>query len=279
MIEIGKIQKLKIARKTPQGFYLNAESGSDSDDVLLPGNQAPNDIELGDEIEVFIYKDSEDRTIATVRKPLIQIGEMTALRVVETTSIGAFLDWGLEKDLFLPYKEQVGSVVKDGTYFVSIYIDKTNRLCATMKTYNLLSTNATYKINDRVKGTICSINRELGVFVAVENKYQGLIQKKEMYGEFKIGESLEVRIKKIRPDGKLELSIRNEAYKEIETDATKVMDYLKNNGGMMKLNDSSSPEKIKAELNISKAAFKRAIGRLLKEGAIEITNEGIAMKW
>lgn len=279
MIEIGKIQRLRIVRKTSNGVYLSAETGNEMDDVLLPGNQTSEELEIGDEIEVFIYRDSEDRTIATVRKPKLVIGEMTALRVVETTSIGAFLDWGLEKDLFLPYKEQVGTVVKNGTYFVSIYLDKTGRLCATMKTYNLLSTKSPFKENDRVRGTICSINKDLGVFVAVENKYQGMIPKKEMYSEFIIGENIEVRIKKIRPDGKLELSTRNEAYKEIETDATKVMDYLKNSGGLMMLNDSSSPEKIKAELNISKAAFKRAIGRLLKEGAIEITENGIAMKW
>ena len=279
MIELGKIQNLEVARETLIGLYLNSINGRDEDAILLPKSQVPEGIKIGDEIEVFVYKDSEDRRIATVRRPKLVLGEMIALKVVETTSIGAFLNWGLEKDLFLPYKEQVGVVVEGGTYFVALYIDKSELLCATMKTYNLLSTESPYKANDRVNGTICSINKELGVFVAVENKYQGMIPIKEMYGNFTIGETIEVRIKKVRPDGKLELSVRAEAFKEIESDAGKIMERLKVSDGRLFINDSSSPEVIKMEFNMSKAAFKRAIGRLMKEGAIKITDKGIEMIW
>ncbi|KNY30186.1 S1-like domain-containing RNA-binding protein [Pseudobacteroides cellulosolvens] len=141
------------------------------DDVLLPKNQMPHDAEIGDEIEVFVYKDSEDRMISTTKKPKLTIGEMAVLSVVETTGIGAFLDWGLDKDLFLPFREQVGKVVKGGKYLVALYIDSSDRLCATMNIYNLLRTDSPYKVNDQTRGTIYSISKELGAFVAVDNKH------------------------------------------------------------------------------------------------------------
>lgn len=278
MIELGKIQRLEVIRKTPIGVYLNSKNNK-GDDVLLPKSQVPQEIDTGDEIEVFVYKDSEDRTIATVKKPKLAIGELTMLKVAEVTGIGAFLDWGLEKDLFLPFREQVGKVMKGGTYLVGLYIDSSNRLCATMNVFNLLSSESPCKENDRVRGTIYSISKELGAFVAVENKYQGLIPVKELYGNYSVGDNLEVRVKKVRKDGKLELSSRKEAYNEIEGDAQKIMDRLKSRGGTLPINDSSSPDYIKAELNMSKGAFKRAVGRLLKEGAVKITDQGIESMW
>ncbi|HEY9063174.1 MAG TPA: S1-like domain-containing RNA-binding protein [Pseudobacteroides sp.] len=279
MIELGKIQKMEVIRKAQNGFYLSMKGDKDQDGILLPKNQVHGDVKIGDEIEVFVYRDSEDRIISTTKKPRVTIGELAALPVVETTGIGAFLDWGLDKDLFLPFREQVGKVVKGGKYLVGLYIDSSDRLCATMNIYNILRTDSPYKVNDRVYGTIYSISKQLGAFVAVDNKYHGLIPNKELYGNFSEGDYTEVRIKKIRPDGKLELSTRKEAYNEIESDAQKIMDRLKLSGGTLLINDSSSPERIKAELNMSKAAFKRAVGRLLKEGAIEITNEGIKRMW
>ena len=279
MIELGKVQKLQVVRKSPIGLYLNSRTDKGGEDILLPNNQVPSGVKIGDDIDVFVFKDSEDRTISTLKRPKLTIGDISALQVVAVTKIGAFLDWGLEKDLFLPFREQVGTVVKGGTYLVALYIDSSGRLSATMNIYNLLSSESPYKVNDRVKGTVYSISRELGAFVAVDNKYQGLIPNKELYGSFKEGDRIEVRIKKVRQDGKLELSVRNEAYNEIETDAQKILERLKSNGGTLNLNDSSSPERIKAELNISKAAFKRAAGRLLKEGAIEITNDGLKLVW
>ncbi len=279
MIELGKIQKLRVIRKTPIGLYLNTITDRSEEDILLPNNQAPSGAEVGDDIEVFVYKDSEDRPISTLKKPKLTVGDISALQAVEVTKIGAFLDWGLEKDLLLPFREQVGKVVKGGTYLVALYIDNSDRLCATMNIYNTLSSESPYKVNDRVNGTVYSISKELGAFVAVDNKYQGLIPKKELYGSFKEGDRIEVRIKKVRQDGKLELSVRDEAHNEIEKDAQNILERLKRNGGNLRLNDSSSPEEIKAELNISKAAFKRAVGRLMKEGAIEITAEGIRLMW
>ncbi|MFZ7134234.1 MAG: S1 RNA-binding domain-containing protein [Eubacteriales bacterium] len=279
MIELGKIQKLKVMRKTKIGIYLNAMENTENDDILLPIKQVPQNIGIGDEIEVFVYKDSEDRIIATVKKPRLTIDTLAMLRVVEMTQIGAFLDWGLEKDLFLPFREQLGKIVKGGTYLVGLYVDNSKRLCATMKISNLLSCTSPFKENDRVKGIIYSIHKDLGAFVAVDNKYQGLIPHHELYGYHTIGENIEVRVTKVKPDGKLELSIRNKAYSEIERDAHKIMTKLKQEGGTLKINDSSPPSRIKAELDMSKAAFKRAVGRLLKEGAVQITEEGLKSMW
>lgn len=279
MVELGKIQKLIVLRKTQIGVYINKENSADNDDILLPKSQVPEGTEVGDEVEVFVYKDSEDRLIATVRKPMLTVGELAVLKVVENTNIGAFLDWGLEKDLFLPFKEQSDKVVEGEKYLVGLYIDKSDRLCATMNVYEMLGFESPYKAKDRVKGTIYEISKEFGAFVAVDNKYHGLIPNKELYGNYAVGDNIEVRVKRVRPDGKLELSLRNEAYNEIESDSQKIMDKLELNNGKLLLNDSSSPESIKAEFNISKAAFKRAVGRLLKEGAIKITDEGIERMW
>jgi uncharacterized protein len=277
MIELGKVQKLEIIGKTQDGVYLNLKNSKDKNNILLTKNQVTQEIEIGSEIEVFVYKDSEDKMVATVRKPKLIMGELTSLRVVEITKFGAFLDWGLEKDLFLPFREQVGKIIKGSKYLVGLYVDSSNRLCATMNIYNLLSNDSPYKENDRVNGTIYSISKELGVFVAVDNKYQGLIPNKEVYGSYNEGDCVEVRIKRVRQDGKLELSLRKEAYNEIEDDAQKIISKLKLKGGTLQLNDSSHPDKIKAELNMSKGAFKRAVGKLLKERIIRITDNGIEM--
>ncbi len=277
MIELGKIQNLKVLRMTKVGAYLNTEYGSEEEDILLPMNQVPQDIEIEKEIEVFVYKDSEDRMIATMKKPKITMGELALLRVVDNTKIGAFLDWGLEKDLLLPFKEQTYSIVEDGVYLVGLYIDKSSRLCATMDIYKLLTDESPYKVNDRVNGTIYKIHEEIGAFVAVDDKYNGLIPNKELYGEYKCGDNVEVRIKKVKEDGKLELSLRKEAYNEIDDDAKKIMDRLILQDGKLGLNDNSKPEDIKSELSMSKSAFKRAVGRLFKERKIKITEKGIEL--
>ncbi|UNC93156.1 CvfB family protein [Candidatus Contubernalis alkaliaceticus] len=279
MIELGKMQKLKVIKMTEMGAYLNFEDAEGTDDILLLKNQIPQECEIGNEIEVFVYKDSEDKIIATVRKPNLTIGEVGLIRVVETTKFGAFLDWGLEKDLLLPLREQVGQVIKGDLCLVGLYINNGDKICATMYIYDMLGTESPYKKNDRAYGTVYSINKEMGVFVAVDNKYHGLILNKELYGSYQIGDNLEVRIKNVRDDGKLELSLRKQVQNEIESDAQMIIERLKLGGGNLLLNDNSSPDQIKAELNISKGAFKRAVGRLLKEGAIEITEEGIELRW
>ena len=279
MIELGKIQTLEVIRQTSIGVYLNSKNEKAKDDILLPKNQVPQDLKIGDDIEVFVYRDSEDRIISTVKKPKITIGPLAVLKVVSTTGIGAFLDWGLEKDLLLPFKEQEGEVKEGDDCLVALYIDKSDRLCATMKIYNMLSNTPPYKKNERVSGIIYSINMQYGCFVAVDNKYHGLILTKEMYGNFAVGDRVDARVKNVRADGKIELSVRDTAYNEIEGDAQKILDLLEANNGKLCLNDNSSPEMINAQLSMSKKAFKRAVGRLIKEGAVKTTDEGLQALW
>ncbi|MEF9933952.1 MAG: S1-like domain-containing RNA-binding protein [Clostridium sp.] len=276
MIKLGEIQTLKVIREADFGVFLGCE---DEDEVvLLPKKQVPRGTNIGDDIEVFVYKDSEDRDIATTRTPKIVIGDLAVLKVVDYTKIGAFLDWGLEKDLFLPFKQQVDSIAVGNSYLVGLYVDKQGRLCATMKVYDLLSCESPYKDNDMVKGTVIKLST-IGAFVAVDNKYQGLILIKELFGTPKVGDEVEVRIKKVREDGKLELSLRMPTKKQIEVDAKIILDKIDSNFGTLYLNDSSDPEDIKRELAMSKGAFKRAVGRLLKEGAIKFVDGGIEKAW
>lgn len=277
MIKLGEIQDLIIVRFTAIGAYLNAEE-SDEDDILLPKTQVPKDANVGDVIEAFVYRDSKDRIIATTRRPKLTVGKMGHLEVIDSSKVGAFLDWGLEKDLFLPFAETVGALEKGKQYLVGIYIDKSNRLCATMKVRNLLTTDSTYKENNITKGTIYSINRDIGAFVAVDDKYDGLIPKKEILGVYEVGEIVEVRINKVLEDGKLDLSLRDRDYIQMDSDSKIIIAKLKEKGGSLPLHDKSSPDEINKELKMSKAGFKRAIGRLYKEGIIELKKDSITLK-
>ncbi len=279
MIELGRMQKLEVKRITSVGVFLNVENSKRADaDVLLPKKEVPENTEIGDTIEVFIYRDFQDRLIATVRRPKVVLGEIGLLKVVDITKIGAFLDWGLEKDLFLPFKEQSMKLEKGREYLIALYIDKSDRLCGTMKIKDFLESDAPYKEGDWVKGTIYSINEEFGAFVAVDNKYEGLIPKKELLGVYVPGEEVDLRITHIKPDGKLDLSLRDKFYIEIEDDAEFILNKAQGKGGILMLNDNSSPKAIKKELNMSKSAFKRAIGKLLKEGKIEFIEGGIKLR-
>jgi predicted RNA-binding protein (virulence factor B family) len=277
MINLGELQVLKIKRFTSVGAFLNEEKPED-EDVLLPKSQVPKGAKVGDEIEVFIYRDSKDRIIATTKKPKVTIGELGHLTVVSSSKIGYFLDWGLEKDLFMPFSETVGHVEKGKTYLVGVYLDKSRRLAATMKIKDMLSTESPYKENDKTKGTIYSINRDIGAFVAVDDKYDGLIPKKELLGVYEVGDIVEVRVNKVLDDGKLDLSLRERGYIQMDKDIEVILEKLRSNGGRLGLNDKSSPEKVRNELQMSKSGFKRAIGRMYKEGIIDITEKGIKFR-
>ncbi|PHV69975.1 RNA-binding protein [Sporanaerobium hydrogeniformans] len=275
MIQIGKWHQLKVVKKTVQGLYL----GNKKEEVLLPQSQIGETAQVGDELNVFVYRDSQDRKIATLNKPKLEIGELASLEVVSINHIGAFLDWGLERDLFLPYKEQVGMIHKGEVHLVGMYVDKSDRLCATMKVYDLLQTDSPYKVNDEVKGIVYAIKEEIGIFIAVDYKYHGLIPSKEIYGKVKVGDHITLRVSRVQSDGKLELSFRKQAYLQIEEDAKKIMEELDKHNGVLRIHDKSSPEEIKAILHISKAAFKRATGRLMKEGVLEIKEDCIKRSW
>lgn len=270
-MRLGEKQVLTVVKIVDFGVYL----GSDEERVLLPKKQVPEGIEVGDPVEVFLYKDSSDRMIATTKEPKITLGELAVLEVADVGRIGAFLDWGLEKDLLLPFKEQTVKVEKGDRCLVSLYVDKSGRLCATMKVYPLLQTDSPYKKNDMVRGTVYGISREFGVFVAVDDRYSALIPRREVYGRMFIGQQVEARVADVKADGKLDLSVRGRIPEQMDADAQQIMERIEKNGGCLPFTDKADPERIKMEFGMSKAAFKRAVGRLLKQGKVTIDeNQG-----
>ncbi len=274
MIELGKIQTLTVLREKAFGVYLGHQQDAEHA-VLLPRKQVPEGTKTGDELSVFVYKDSEDRMIATTGTPKLQVGETAVLEVKDVAKIGAFLDMGLEKDLLLPFKEQNHRVVKGEKCLVALYIDKSGRLAGTMNVYPYMRADSEYKKDDRVTGIIYEINENLGAFVAVENRYYGLIPKRELYGDFHLGDTVEARVVKVREDGKLDLSPRQKAYVQMDEDAKQVLKAIDEFDGVLPFNDKARPETILREMKMSKNAFKRAVGRLLKEGRIRITEKTI----
>lgn len=269
--ELGKRRMLTVVKQVEFGVYL----GTNDDRVLLPKKEVPKGIELGDPVEVFLYKDSSDRLIATTAKSKITLGELAVLEVKDTGRIGAFLDWGLPKDLLLPFREQTAKVKKGDKILVSLYVDKTGRLCATMKVYDKLRTDSPYKKNDQVEGIVYELSDNFGVFVAVDECYCALVPKREAYGELAVGDVVHARVVKVREDGKLDLSVREKAFIQMDVDAELIMKRMQQYGGSLPFTDKADPELIKREFGISKNAFKRAVGRLLKEQKIQITEKAI----
>ena len=279
MLELGKKQRLKVVKKVDFGVYLAEEDGDKKEDrVLLPAKQVPEGAGPGTELEVFLYKDSSDRLIATTREPRLTLGETALLTVAEVGRIGAFLDWGLEKDLLLPYREQTGPVKKGDQVLAALYIDKSQRLCATMKGYHYLKQHSPYVIGDQVKGRVYEISRNFGVFVAVDDQYSALIPRREAQGRYQVGQELSLRVTEVKEDGKLTVSARQKAYLQIGQDAELVLEAIEKAGGRLDFDDKASPEKIDEELGLSKAAFKRAVGHLLKEGKIQLEPGKILLK-
>ena len=275
MIRLGEKQTLVVSKIVEFGVYL-AEPGREDVRILLPGRQVPPEAKLGDEIEVFIYKDSEDRVISTVREPKLKMGEVQPLTVVSIQKIGAFLDWGLEKDLFLPYKEQAGKVKEGDEVLVRLYIDKSRRLCASMQDiHELLRTDSPYQAGDMVQGRVYDLSDNFGAFVAVDDRYSALIPRHEDHSFLQIGSHVEARVSGVKPDGKLDLTLRQKAYKQMDEDAVKVLALLDEYAGVLPFNDKASPEIIMREARMSKNAFKRAVGHLYKERKIEITEKSI----
>ena len=282
-MRLGYTQTLVAVKKTDFGLFLTDIEKKDDknralgDEVLLPKNQVTENMRVGSEIEVFLYKDSEDRMIVTRLVPYIKIGEIKKLKVKEVNKIGAFLDWGLPKDLLLPFKEQIYDIKSGDEILVTVYIDLSDRLCATMDLYSRLSLLPPYQKDDMVKGTVYQVHEQFGAYVAVDNKYSALVPKKELHCELKPGDEIEARVLEVKEDGKLDLSLRQKAYVQMDADSALILDKLKQAGGSLPYQDKSSAEEIKEEFNLSKAAFKRAIGRLYKERVIVIEKDGIRL--
>ncbi len=320
-MKLGEKQVLTVVKTVDFGVYL----GSSEERVLLPKKQVPAGIEPGDPVEVFLYKDSNDRLIATTNEPKLTLGKLAVLDVVDTNRMGAFLDWGLEKDLFLPFKQQTAKVQKGDKCLVTLYIDKSERLCATMKVYHLLRTDSPYQKDDKVNGIIYDTSEQFGVFVAVDNQYSAripkkdvkqrmkvgdviearvtgvkedgkldlsvrekipaqmdqdaeMILKKDVKQRMKVGDVIEARVTGVKEDGKLDLSVREKIPAQMDQDAEMILRRIADLGGNLPFTDKAEPEVIQREFDISKAAFKRAVGRLLKEKKIEIAEDGIFRK-
>ncbi|MDD2283529.1 MAG: S1-like domain-containing RNA-binding protein, partial [Eubacteriales bacterium] len=214
---------------------------------------------------------------ATTQRPKITLDEVAFLRVKEVAEVGAFLDWGLPKDLFLPYQEQTARVREGKEYLVGLYVDNSDRLCATMRIYDFLRTDSAYKMDEWVTGIIYDLENDIGALVAVDRKFNALIPKSELVGSFNYGDIVKARVARVREDGKLDLSLKERPFIQIDRDAGLIMAELKEKGGVLYLNDKSTPEEIYTQLGMSKGSFKKAVGRLLKEKSIRFIEHGIEL--
>lgn len=279
MIKIGEFNQLKVSRNTNFGYYLDAGTGDTSDDILLP-NKSSLGLKLvsGDEVDAFIYRDSDDRIIATLKKPLAKVGDLAYLKVVSTTTIGSFVDFGLEKDIFVPLKEKLYPLKNDSYYLFYIYLDKTGRIAATTNIERYLSTGSTYKVGDNVKATVYGFQTNNSAMVAVDNLYNGVILRNEYFTELNHGEILDLTVIKIYEDQKLGLTPRKIAKLEVDELQQTILEYLKNHNGFMIFNDKTPSEKIYKEFNVSKNHFKNALGGLMKKALITQDINGTTLK-
>lgn len=268
MLKPGVYKDLKIVKLTEHGAFL---AESDKERVLLPRKEVPEGASRGDEVYVFLYLDSEDRLIATTSRPKITLGQVKVLTVREITKIGAFLDWGLPKDLFLPYHEMTGKVEAGDEVLVRMYTDKSGRLAASMKhIYDCLSTDSPYKTGDEVSGRIYEFGHDFGTFVAVDDCYSGMIPRSEDTSHYRIGDVISLRVTHVKDDGKLDLTAREKTYLQMDKDAERVMEIIDSYAGVLPFTEKASPEVLKRETGLSKNAFKRAVGRLYKERKISL---------
>ena len=271
-MRLGEYQELYYVKKVDFGVYL-AEDPDSETHVLLPAKQVPEDAKQGDRIRIFLYKDSKDRLIATTNEPKLTLGKFAVLRVKEVGKIGAFLDWGLEKDLFLPYKEMTQKVEAEDEILVTLYTDKSNRLCASMKgIYDLLRKDSPYHKDDKVMGRVYEFSDNFGTFVAVDDQFSARIPNHEDHSFLRIGDVIEAKVVGVKPDGKLDLTLREKAYIQMDADAEKILEILDSYAGVLPFSEKASPEVIKRETGLSKNAFKRAVGHLYKEHLVDLTD-------
>ncbi|QHI35851.1 hypothetical protein IMCC3317_11990 [Kordia antarctica] len=276
MIHLGQLNTLEILRETPPGLFLGDDEGNE---ILLPNKYVPTAFEIGDKLSVFAYLDSHERPVTTTLKPYMKVNEFALLRVTALSDYGAFLDWGLEKDLFVPFKEQARDMEEGKGYVVYCYLDEeTNRLVGSSKTNKFLSNEELTVERFEEVDLMVSRFTDLGVEMIINQKHKGLVYKDEIFRDLRLGEKLKGAVSKIRDDNKIDLSIQLIGYKNIEPSAQVVLDELERNGGTLPLHDKSDPEEIKKRLNMSKKSFKKAIGSLYKQEQIRITSDGIELK-
>jgi len=276
MLELGEYHKMIIDRDVSPGLYLR---DAEENEVLLPGKYAPEGFQLEDEIEVFVYLDNEERPVATTLKPYILKNGFAYLECTSVTKIGAFVDWGLDKELFVPFSNQVTPMKEGSWYLVYMYLDeRTNRLVGSSKFNKFLdNSDATVEKHDKVEILVSHFS-EHGAHVIINEQYQGLVHKDTIFEDIRIGDRLPGYIKRVREDKKIDVLLQPEGYKSIEPNAQFIYEELKENNGFLPVHDKSSPEDIHAYFGISKKLFKKAIGALYKDRMITISNDGIKLK-
>ena len=273
MINIGEYNVLEVLRESEQGLYLADDEGNE---VLLPNRYKPESFRIYDKLEVFVYLDNEERVVAVTDRPFITKGEFALLRCNAVTQIGAFLDWGMLKELFCPFKEQAFSMKKGGWYLVHCYLDdKTNRLAASSKTNHFLDNKELTVSEFEEVDLIVSHPSDIGMNVIVNTKHLGLIYNDLIFTDLSIGDKLKGIVKKIRPGNKLDIALGQIGYRNIEPNSQRILDELEDNSGFISLTDKSDPEKIKSVLQMSKKSFKKAIGSLYRQRLIEMKDDGI----
>lgn len=281
MIKIGEYNTLKVIRENNFGYFLDAGTDNTNDDVLLHiSNVTVDNLEIGDEVEVFVYRDSNDRITATMKRPIAVVGDIVKLEVVAKTSIGSFVSIGLERDVLVPFKEETYPLEKGQKYLFCIYLDKTGRIAATTRLdkHLLNDEEEVYKTGDEVNATVYGFQTNDSVMVAIDNKFRGVILHNEYYTSLNIGDEIKVRVKKHYEDFKLGVTPRQVATVQRETLEGKIIEFLKSNNGFMKYNDKSNPDEIKSVFKESKNYFKRALGGLMKKGLITQDEKGTYLK-
>ncbi|HEY3309606.1 MAG TPA: S1-like domain-containing RNA-binding protein [Desulfuromonadaceae bacterium] len=274
MLFIGNYNELKIARITAAGALLASESG----DILLPARLVPKGAEPGSRLKVFIYVDSEDRLTATTKKPRAVVGDFALLKVKDNVTVGTFLDWGLEKDLLLPFGEQLDQLRRGQEVLVYVYLHSSDRVAASARLEKFLKpADNTLVEGDEVELLVYAFS-DLGAKVIVNNNYSGLLFRNELYSNPAIGGRLRGYVKKIREDGKIDVTLRSGGAREAANDREVILDALRAHNGLLPLSDRSTPEAIAGLMRMSKKSFKKAIGGLYKEGLVDITPEGVRLR-
>ena len=275
MIAIGQYNTLTVLRDTKVGLFLG--EGAEDVGILLPNKYVPNDIKVGDSLVVFVYLDHEERPVATTLEPYILLHEFALLRVNYVNQVGAFMDWGLEKDLFVPFAAQARPMEKGKRYLVYMFMDpKSNRLVASSKTNQFLKNEELTVVQGDEVELIVSHITDIGINVIINEQHKGLLYKDEVYDDaIRTGDRLRGFIKHIRPDNKIDVSLQAFGYEKVEPNAQYILDELKASRGFLRLHDNSHPEDIKSVLKMSKKTFKKAIGALYKDKLIEIKEDGI----
>lgn len=275
MIKIGKTNNLKVVKKVDFGLYLD---GGESGEILLPKRYVDESMEVGDELDVFIYCDSEDRLVATTEKPLIEVGEFGLLKAVEVNRVGAFMEWGLQKDLLVPFREQSQEIRVGGSYVVYAFLDNATKRIVGSTKLNKYVGNRIPRYSEGDTVDILAVHKtDLGYKVIVDNLFWGMIYNNDLFDPLSPGDRIPAYVKTVREDGKIDVTLRERGGERVFQLANRIMGYLREAGGGMTLSDSSSPDEIKAVFQCSKKDFKKALGYLYKKGKILIADGGVTL--